>query len=124
MHSLAREGRYAPLALKSPWLGKKDLAIHQLAVSCSNCLALFNFLVSVSPFHLSRNFPSFLLSCLRNVTSVLELLIFYFMTLLLKMSLHCLKQRTKLTKRNRKVIFICSDILKSALHPTSVTSFN
>ena len=37
--------------------------IHQLDISCSNCLALFNFLVSVFLFHLARNFPSFLLSC-------------------------------------------------------------
>ena len=37
--------------------------IHQLAVSCSNCLGLFNSLVSVSLFHLRRDFPSFLLSC-------------------------------------------------------------
>lgn len=38
--------------------------IHQQAVKCSNCLASFNFLVSVSPLHLLRNFPSFLRSCL------------------------------------------------------------
>ena len=44
--------------------GRYVLAIHQLVVSCSNCLVLFNFLVSVSPFHMPGNFSSFLLSCL------------------------------------------------------------
>ena len=46
-----------------------DPLVHRPALNLRShtsqgCLALFNFLVSVSPFHLPRNFPSFLLSCL------------------------------------------------------------
>lgn len=37
--------------------------IHQTSISCSNCSALFDFCVSVSPFHWPRNFSSFLLFC-------------------------------------------------------------
>ena len=62
MYSLVREQSYKPFALKCPWLGEIGLAVHQRAVSYWNCLALLNFLVSVSPFCLPRNFSSFLLS--------------------------------------------------------------
>ena len=63
MCSLVREERYTPFALRCPWLGKIRSCKSLVGCSCLNCLALFNFLVSGSLFHLLRNCPSFLLSC-------------------------------------------------------------
>ena len=67
MYFLVREKRYKQFTFKCPWIGG--------VISCNSpagCKLLklfglvFNFLASVSPFHSSRNFPSFFLSCFNN----------------------------------------------------------
>ena len=73
MCSLVRGQRYKPFALKRPWLGKIRSCDSLAGCKLFELFGLFNFLVSVSLFHLPRSFSSFLLSGLN--TSVTEYLL-------------------------------------------------